>query len=203
MTPSRRRQHQTPQHHPAPGAHRTKRTRRRQGRPTVQRRLARRSTLRDPTTLPYLHTGTIMNTTKQNAGTEERGQCRKVPPPEELVVRPRQTARLGTGLLVASTLVAGHRGGSTTTTGAVRVRPSSPSPHAFAFPSSLCLFSKKMVGSNVDGDEAAEGRRLNRRTPSSLRSGSRATRRFETRAATNGPLCCNRHDASILRVRTL
>ena len=51
-----------------------------------------------------------MNTTKQNAGTEERGQCRKVPPPEELVVRPRQTARLGTGLLVARTLVAGHLG---------------------------------------------------------------------------------------------
>ena len=60
-----------------------------------------------------------------------------------------------------------------------------------------------MAGSNVDGDEAAEGRRLNRRTPSSLRSGSRATRRFETPAATNGPLRRNRRDASTLRVRTL
>ena len=60
-----------------------------------------------------------------------------------------------------------------------------------------------MAGSNVDGDEAAEGRRLNRRTPSSLRSGSRATRRFETRAATNGPLYCDRRDASNLRLRTL
>ena len=87
---------------------------------------------------------------------------------------PRAT-RLSTGHLVAGTLVAGHQGGSTTTTGAVRVPPSSPSPCAFAFPSSLSLFSKKMAGSNVDGDEAAESRRLNRRTSSSLHNGSRVT----------------------------
>ena len=70
-------------------------------------------------------------------------------------------------------------------------------------PPSLCLFSKKMAGSNVDGDEAAEGRGLNRRAPSSLRNGPRATRCFETRAATNGPLRCNRRDALTLRVLTL
>ena len=91
------------------------------------------------------------------------------------------------------------------TTSAVRVPPPSPSPSpcAFTFPSSLCLFSKKMAGSNVDGDKAVEGKGLNRRTPSSLRNGSRATRCFETRAATNRPLRCNRRDALTLRVRTL
>jgi hypothetical protein len=141
-TPSRQQQHQTPQRHPTSGAHRTKRTRKRQGRPTAQHRPDRRSTIRDPTTAPYHRAGIIMNTIKQNAGTEERGQCRKVPPPEKLAVRPRQTARPGTGLLVTRTLVAGHQRGSTTTTGAVRVPPSSPSPCAFAFPSSLSFLQE-------------------------------------------------------------
>ena len=144
----------------------------------VQRRLTQQSMLRDPTTALYHRAGIIMNIIKQNAGTEERGQRQKVPSPEELAVCPPRATWLSTGLLIVGTLVADHQGGSTTTTGAVRVPPSTPSPCAFAFPSSLCLFSKKMAGSNVDGDEAAEGRRLNRRTPSSLRSGSRATRRY-------------------------
>ena len=94
-------------------------------------------------------------------------------------------------------------GRSTTTTNAVSAPPSSPSPCVFASPSSLCPFSKKLVGSDVDGDEATEGRGLNRPSSSSLHGGSRTKRCLETRAASNGPLRNNRRDASVPRVRTL
>jgi cell envelope opacity-associated protein A len=87
-TPNHTQQQQMFQRRPVPDIRRTKRNRRQQGRPTAQRRPARQSTLRDPTTAPYHRAGIIVNTIKQNAGTEERGQRRKVPPPEELAVCP-------------------------------------------------------------------------------------------------------------------
>ena len=62
--PSRRRQRQTLQCHPALGTHRTKRTRRCQGHPKAQRRLVPRSTLRDPSTAPYDRVGITMNTAR-------------------------------------------------------------------------------------------------------------------------------------------
>jgi len=91
-------------------------------------------------------------------------------------------------------------GRSTTMMNAVGAPPSSPPHCVFAVPSSLCPFSKKMAGSNVDEDEATGARGLNRRSSSSLRSGSRVKFRLETRATTGGPLHSNRHNASTPRV---
>ena len=93
-------------------------------------------------------------------------------------------------------------GRSTTTTNAVSAPPSSPSPCVFASPSSLCPFSKKMAGSNVDEDEATGGRGLNRQSLSSLRGSSRVKRCLEARTGAGGPLRGNRRDASTPRVCT-